>query len=30
MGWLEVLFWMGIVCIPAGAIFYVAWKNRGE
>lgn len=30
MGWIEVLFWMSIVAIPTGAIFYVVWKNRGD
>lgn len=30
MGWLEVAFYLGIVCIPTGAIFWVVWRNRGE
>ena len=30
MNWLEVAFIIGIVAIPTGAIFYAAWKNRGE
>jgi len=30
MNWFEVFFIIGIVCIPAGAIFYVVWRNRGE
>jgi hypothetical protein len=30
MEWLEVLFYLGIVCIPVGAIFFVVWKHRGD
>lgn len=30
MGWLEVMFYIGIVAIPTGAIFWSVWRNRGE
>jgi hypothetical protein len=30
MGWFEVLFYIGIIAIPTGAIFFVVWRNRGE
>jgi hypothetical protein len=30
MNWVEVLFFIGIVAIPVGAIFWVVWRDRGE
>jgi len=30
MGWIEVGFYLGIVAIPTGMIFWVVWRTRGE
>lgn len=30
MNWFEAMFYMGIVAIPAGAIFWAVWRSRGE
>lgn len=30
MNWVEVMFFIGVVSIPVGAIFYVVWRDRGE